>query len=240
MIGIYKTCKRVARVESECLNCGKIFKHRITENRKFCSNKCVGKYHTGEKHHSYNLDKRVRKCEYCGKEFEVNCISLSTKYCCRECMGKAQRGENHWMWKGDELLFICDNCGVEYRDDSIKQKQNAHHFCSQKCNTEFMVGEKHPCWRGGLTYIDYPQEFNESLKEQIRDRDNRVCQMCLMTETENGKKLQVHHIDWNKQNSDPLNLISLCTKCHGKIHTKENTTREHFSKIAISNSEGCE
>jgi hypothetical protein len=31
-----------------------------------------------------------------------------------------------------------------------------------------------------------------------------------------GYKLPVHHIDYDKKNNVPLNLISLCKSCHSK------------------------
>lgn len=228
------TSRRTERVEITCLNCGMVFEARIDDGRKFCSNKCVGEYHTGTKHHGYNLQDRIRTCEYCGNEFEVDCVSNTKQYCSRECMGKAKIGENHPMWKGDECLFVCENCGIEYRDDSIR-RQNNRNFCSMECRNTFMVGENHPCWRGGLTFIEYPQEFSEKLKELIRIRDNRVCQMCLTPEHELERKLHIHHIDWDKFNTTPSNLISLCVSCHGKTHTRENLTRDHLSKLANIN-----
>jgi hypothetical protein len=85
-----------------------------------------------------------------------------------------------------------------------------------------MSGENSPHWRGGSSSFPYPAEFNEELKESIRERDNRICQMpgCGKTEAENGRNLDVHHIDCNRINCSEENLISLCFDCHNK--TKHN------------------
>ena len=58
----------------------------------------------------------------------------------------------------------------------------------------------------------YPYEFNNQLKEQIRQRDNYKCQLC------NKYGNIVHHIDFDKQNNSLENLINLCRICHGKIN----------------------
>jgi hypothetical protein len=38
------------------------------------------------------------------------------------------------------------------------------------------------------------------------------------------QKLSVHHIDYDKMNSDEKNLISLCVSCHSKT----NINRKHW------------
>ena len=35
---------------------------------------------------------------------------------------------------------------------------------------------------------------------EIRERDGRNCQLCLCTEEDNGQKLDVHHIHYDKKN----------------------------------------
>lgn len=51
-------------------------------------------------------------------------------------------------------------------------------------------------------------------RSAIRERDNYTCQLCGMIR----KGLDVHHIDENKLNCDPDNLITLCRKCHVNVH----------------------
>lgn len=73
-------------------------------------------------------------------------------------------------------------------------------------------GENNHFWKGGLSFEPYTLEFNNWLKEQIRTRDNFTCQLCRLVQ--NGQKHCVHHIDYNKKNCDPNNLITLCRRCH--------------------------
>jgi hypothetical protein len=87
-------------------------------------------------------------------------------------------------------------------------------------------GENHPLWKGGVT--GYPSVFNHSLRESIRERDGYVCRQCNKSQEDNGRKLDVHHIDYDKENNDPINLISLCWNCHMKTNS---VNREHFTEM---------
>ena len=73
-------------------------------------------------------------------------------------------------------------------------------------------GEGNPNWQGGLSFEPYSPEFTEELKDSIRCRDGYSCRLCHTSQ--NGRKLDVHHIDRDKRNSDSTNLISLCHRCH--------------------------
>jgi len=93
---------------------------------------------------------------------------------------------------------------------------------------------KQPNWQGGISFEPYGIEFNKELKEKIRKRDNHVCQECGKTQKELKRKLQIHHIDYNKQNNSSLNFISLCLKCHIKTNYNRTHWKRYFQmKILI-------
>lgn len=79
-------------------------------------------------------------------------------------------------------------------------------------------GEKNPMWEGGKSFEKYPMEWTDTLKESIRQRDKYICRVCGSGQT--GKALHIHHIDTDKKNCDPRNLIAICNSCHMKIHRK--------------------
>jgi len=85
---------------------------------------------------------------------------------------------------------------------------------------------KHPAnFNGYISFEPYGPEFNQDLKRRIRERDGFACQICGVTEKEHikntGRILTVHHLDGNKENNIPSNLISLCIFCHAKLQSKE-------------------
>jgi len=75
-------------------------------------------------------------------------------------------------------------------------------------------GSKNPAWRGGISREPYGWEWNDELREEVRRRDGYKCQLCGVSQTECEKILDVHHVNYNKRDNDPLNLVCLCRACH--------------------------
>ena len=81
-------------------------------------------------------------------------------------------------------------------------------------------------WQGGKSFEKYPKEFKDQILA-IRNRDNHICKICKLDEEQVGHTLSVHHIDYNKKNCDPMNLMSLCKSCH----TTTNHNREYWQSV---------
>ncbi len=77
-------------------------------------------------------------------------------------------------------------------------------------------GEKNPSWCGGTSCSVYAIDWTETLRRSIRERDYYVCRLC--GNPQGDRVLCVHHIDYNKKNCSPHNLISLCCSCHSKTN----------------------
>jgi len=95
-------------------------------------------------------------------------------------------------------------------------------------------GEKGSNWRGGISFEIYPENWTDDLKESIRKRDGYVCQECGLHQdeyTKYNKKFHIHHIDYDKHNLNPENLITLCNSCH----CKTNFNREYWIKYFNNN-----
>jgi len=71
----------------------------------------------------------------------------------------------------------------------------------------------------------YPLGWKEQLREAIRERDGHKCVVCSLPEEQNKKKLPVHHVDYDRENLNPDNLVSLCSHCHGKTNTRKNHSK---------------
>ena len=90
-------------------------------------------------------------------------------------------------------------------------------------------GENNPFWRGGRAVQHYTPEFNRWMKKSIKNRDGNRCYSCYST-----LKLCVHHIDYDKRNCDPQNLVTLCRSCHAKTGTRRDYWLAYFQTIMNS------
>lgn len=88
-------------------------------------------------------------------------------------------------------------------------------------------GSEHHNWRGGIASFPYPSGWTDIYREEIRCRDGYKCQLCGVSESDLSRKLSVHHIDYDKNNLNPDNLISLCTS----DHVKTNYRREYWKGV---------
>lgn len=80
--------------------------------------------------------------------------------------------------------------------------------------------DKHPRWKGGVSYGEYDFNFSDSFKKGIKNRD-KICIICGLSSSELkkiGLFLGVHHIDGYKKNTSYYNCITLCQSCHASIH----------------------
>ena len=87
-------------------------------------------------------------------------------------------------------------------------------------------GDKNPCWMGGLSFEPYSIDWTSTLRRSIRERDNYTCRLC--KKIQGDKAFSVHHIDYDKKNCDPNNLITLCNSCHGRTVTNREYWTEYF------------
>jgi hypothetical protein len=95
----------------------------------------------------------------------------------------------------------------------------ANHFYGRKHadETRIRMGKRGPensHWRGGAATLPYGPEFTRKFKRLIRDRDGNRCVRCGATREEAGRTLDIHHLDHDKANNDPSNLVTACHACN--------------------------
>ena len=103
---------------------------------------------------------------------------------------------------------------IDYKVKPSVIKEGYGKFCSHKCQYIFNSGENHPQWKGGDS--PYPKEWNQ-IRREIRKRDTYLCMMCDRHQDEFDRSHSVHHIDGDKNNCNPNNLISLCARHHAIV-----------------------
>lgn len=140
----------------------------------------------------------------------------------RENMSKARMGrftgENSPTWKGGKPQ--CKKCGkiITY------QKEICY-----SCFAKDYRGDNHWNWQGGISFEPYSIDWTNTLKRAIKERDKYTCQVC------GGQDdLVVHHIDYEKTNCSPENLITLCRGCHTKTNYNRENWLSFFKKTILS------
>lgn len=77
-----------------------------------------------------------------------------------------------------------------------------------------------------MDYSKYHPQWKARLRIQVLLDQNFKCRLCGYKDMSrlgrNRKRiaLQVHHVDFNKSNNEPSNLMALCPACHKAVHNK--------------------
>lgn len=96
------------------------------------------------------------------------------------------------------------------------------------------TGEENPQWKGGVT--PERQRFYSSMEWRalipvIFKRDDNKCRRC-GKQHETKRDLHIHHIipfKFKEFRTVEDNLMLLCQKCHGWVHSKKNINKEYLS-----------
>lgn len=205
----YNEKSRKTKIIRQCLRCGTSFKVLKSSRKRYCG-ECRPKK-------IIKIKKPNMSCEYCGKPFYIKPYQLEKgrRFCSEKCYGLYQR---------KRIKRVCDACGKEFWVHPVILKRDGKRgrFCSMKCYSR----EYRPLWNDGSSYEPYSQEFNKYIKKYIKDRDDYTCQICFKELKDDGD-ISIHHIDYDKKNSKPDNLICLCFSCHGK----SNFNRKYYQII---------
>lgn len=199
-----------------------------------CSKSCAIKYRGIR-----NRQKRNTKCLHCGENFITYPYWIKRgggKYCSWKCRDKDKR---------NRVKRQCQVCNKIFTVKPSSIKHSGSKYCSHKCMWVGQKGQEKPSiqganahnWNNGSSGERYPLTFNDVLKDKIRKCDDYACKVCGLSNEEHiilyGYNLQVHHIDYNKQNSNECNLVSLCAQCHGRTNYNRSYWTDFFNNQLI-------
>jgi hypothetical protein len=144
------------------------------------------------------------------------------------------------LWKNPEYRAKVVSRILEVKQSKeFKQKMQGYWSSDEFRNPR--SGENSCMWKGGTSFGPYCPKFNYEFKERVREFFGRRCVVCGKTESENGKRLDVHHIDYNKQtccdNTKPL-FVALCKSCHRRTNKLKEYWEETLKNLILLEYDG--
>ena len=170
--------------------------------------------------HGWNSGSR---CYYCSKKATVDRMRLNYNSI-KSSFEKEnyQLLSNEYINAHQKLDYICPN---GHRHSINWNHWNSGHRCPS-CIIINNSGKNHYNWKGGISCEPYCDAWaDKEYKESIKERDGYQCLNSDCWKTSN--RLTIHHIDYNKKNCHPYNLITLCGSCNSRA----NYNREEWFKF---------
>jgi len=114
-----------------------------------------------------------------------------------------------------KLIYECDK---GHRHSMVWGSWQQGRRCPS-CHALNCCGEGNSNWKGGISCEPYCHEWSfKEFKDMIKERDGYKCLNPDCHKNCNHLPLHVHHIDNNKKNCDPNNLITLCVSCNSRAN----------------------
>jgi hypothetical protein len=92
-------------------------------------------------------------------------------------------------------------------------------------------GPGHPNWQGGKSFEPYCEIWKDKeFKLDIMERDAYSC-LNPYCDSKRPDDLTIHHIDYNKQNCHPSNLITVCRSCNSRANKNRKWHKAWYQAI---------
>jgi len=205
-----------------CEQCGKKYETQRAWIRQskhhFCSMKCKGLWYRGKRLYTFTPEHKQLFREIQLAKTELN---------------EWRRNHLKKLHEARIGMTLEEVCGPERAAAIKEQKRQAWLGDKNPAYGSKQSGKKNHNWKGGKSFQPYDSAFNEQLKQLIRKRDGYECKLCGMTQEEHittaNARLTIHHIDYDKQNSIPSNLICLCRDCNSRANSNRNYHKRLFT-----------
>jgi len=152
------------------------------------------------------------KCDNCGEVTEKYPSQISeNNFCSQECHQEWSVGKNNPSWSGGRMKSKCIVCETSFK---YYESQRSGDYCSPECKSK---NERRESYQKTRYFYNRTKWMNR--REEIKSRDNNMCQWC--DEDGTNMALQVHHlhpIELGGAKYDSSNLVTLCNRCHRLAH----------------------
>lgn len=145
-----------------------------------------------------------------GQEKEV------TLYVCKNCL-------DSWNYKGYRNLL------AKEKDRAVKDFHIAEFFASCKSQFRFL-----PTRTDGSIFLKDAYMKNwDDISRGYRSGRGWKCEMCGVDLSDHQEYIHTHHINGNKQDTRPENLIALCYVCHSEQPHHGHMERNELAQALI-------
>jgi len=104
----------------------------------------------------------------------------------------------------------------------------------RRCSTCAVINnsaENHYNWQGGKSFEPYCEIWkDQEFKLDIMERDAYSC-LNPYCSSNNPNDLTIHHIDYDKKNCHPKNLITVCRSCNSRANTNRKWHKAWYQAI---------
>tara|TARA_Y100000310_G_scaffold115434_1_gene113982 strand:+ start:306 stop:1184 length:879 start_codon:yes stop_codon:yes gene_type:complete len=199
----------------------KISIFRIGKNHSDKTKKKISEKISGKNHPLYGKNRTEEIRQKISKANKGKIISIET----REKIKKSLLGFKHL--ESSKKLMSINTSGKNNPMFGLKKELSPNYGKKRPYQSIKFSGKCNPNWQGGISKLPYGFGFNKILKNRIKNRDNNICQICYIK----YKILCIHHIDYDKQNNDSNNLITLCNSCHVKTNYNRDSWILYFNNL---------
>lgn len=177
----------------------------------------------GHKHAiTWNNWQQGNRCPYCAGQVKLTIEFIKKEFEKESCKLLSKE----YIDNKQKLSYICPD-GHIHRISWNSWKKG--HRCPI-CKVINMSGDKHHNWKGGISCEPYCDVWlDKDFKESIKERDNHRCQNPTCWGT--SKRLTIHHIDYDKKNCRPENLITLCASCNVRANYGRSWHKSFYRTI---------
>jgi len=193
-------------VEKEkCIRCGEAYLTPKTKQSDFCGSSCALKRRKFSKETRQKMSKAWEKRKPVSEETRRKMSEI------RKGLLIGKKNGMYGKTHSDEMKRK-----MSRRVKGNKYRLGIKH--SEKTRKKLSIinsGELNGNWRGGISCEPYCFEWSsKEFKNFIKERDGNKCLNPDCWKNCNHLPLHIHHIDNNKKNCVPSNLITVCNSCN--------------------------
>ena len=132
--------------------------------------------------------------------------------------------------------YICSNDKLDYicPIGHIHTTTWSNWYIGSRCPTCSVInrsGENHYNWQGGKSFEEYCAIWKDKeFRLDIMGRDAYTC-LNPYCDSNNPDDLTIHHIDYDKKNCHPKNLITVCRSCNSRANKDRKWHKAWYQAI---------